>query len=110
MLEKDLQTQIIAIAHLYGWKVHHTRTIQIAGGGWVSPGQDRGFPDLVMAKDGRIVFAELKTARGKLSPFQKDWLNALHGEACEVYVWRPNDLADVHHVLGPTLSNVRRIK
>ena len=53
---------------------------------------DRGLPDLVIAKNGRVLLAELKTDTGRLGPGQQDWLDALgpHGR-----LWRPRDWNDV---------------
>ena len=57
MKEKDLQQQVISIARMYGWKVQHTRAVQMANGRWATPIQgEAGFPDLVLVKsnhDGR---------------------------------------------------------
>ena len=96
------------IALALGWRGYHTHRSQH------SPA---GFPDLTRVKAGRLIFAELKTERGKTSPEQDAWLADL--EAVEllgrdhalgrsvtivtkpvleplvrVYVWRPADLLD----------------
>jgi hypothetical protein len=70
--------------------------------GWRTPvqGDGKGFPDLVLARPPRVIFAELKTAKGKLGPEQENWLAAL--TACpgvEVYVWRPDQLDDIAQIL-----------
>jgi hypothetical protein len=46
----------------------------------------RGFPDLVLARHGRVLLAELKADGGRLGPGQPEWLAALgdHGR-----LWRP---------------------
>src|SRR5207248_6295751 len=78
-----------------------------------------GFPDIVAvhAAMGRIVFAELKSAKGKLTDQQEQWLDALnnctrswgpaseaYGNA-EVYLWRPADVDTILEVfLGHRLS------
>jgi len=59
-------------------------------------------PDLVMVKGKRLVFAECKAARGKVSQTQQDWLEALRQVPCaEVHVWRAgtNTLQDIAEVL-----------
>ena len=54
-----------------------------------------GFPDLVLVKDRRIIFAELKSRDGKPSRDQAKWLQALAATGrVEVYLWRPADLLD----------------
>jgi len=69
-------------ARLCGWLVYHT---------FNSSKSDPGFPDLVLVRDGRIVYAELKTEKGRLTKHQRDWLKALDDAGQEVYVWRPSD-------------------
>ena len=66
-----------------------------------------GFPDLVLVRRGRIIFAELKRRGGQLTGAQGRWLNEL--DHCEdnamyhasfipaarpvvtVHTWRPSD-------------------
>ena len=93
--EKQLQANVIQCAKLYGWLVFHA---------YDSRRSEPGFPDLVLAHPcGRLLFAELKTERGKLSAAQEAWLETLvmvtrvtwrYGApdgAVGVYVWRPRD-------------------
>jgi len=59
-----------------------------------------GFPDLVLAHRARgLIFAELKTAKGKTSIAQEHWLTILNPHA-ECYIWRPDDLKDIEHRLA----------
>jgi hypothetical protein len=44
----------------------------------------------VLVRD-RVVFAELKAARGVVSAAQSEWAQALTGAGVEVYLWRPDD-------------------
>lgn len=77
--EADLQRSIIELVHASGWLVHHTRPARTRKG-WRTPIQgDAGFCDLVLAKNGCIVFAELKSTRGRTSPEQQSWIRALDG-------------------------------
>lgn len=50
-----------------------------------------GFPDLVIAGPGGILFRELKTATGHITPEQDRWL-ALLAVSGDAGVWRPADL------------------
>lgn len=89
MRESDFQARVIDLAHLRGWRVHHTRPARTARGNWITPlAGDRGAPDLLLARNGAVLLAELKTAAGRLGPGQADWLDALgdHGR-----LWRPGD-------------------
>lgn len=81
--EAEFQRAVIELATHAGWLVYHP---------YDSRRSTPGFPDLTLVKpsDGRVIFAELKTARGKLRPEQVVWLEAL--SACagvEVALWRP---------------------
>jgi hypothetical protein len=59
-----------------------------------------GFPDLVLAhKIKGLIFAELKTAKGKTSIAQEHWLTILHPHA-ECYIWRPEDLVAIEQRLA----------
>jgi len=91
--EAAFQAQVVELARLFGWKLHHTRPAMVAGR-WMTPlTGDAGFPDLVLAhQDHGVVFAELKADRGRLSPGQRDWRTELELAGAEVYVWRPQDL------------------
>lgn len=81
--EAAFQSAILALAQLAGWRVYHTHD---------SRHSPAGFPDLVMVRGRRLVFAELKSGRGKVSAAQQQWLQALAGvPGAEVRVWRPAD-------------------
>lgn len=94
MTEAAFQQQVIHLAMLYGWQVNHQRPCQTRSGRWLTATQGHtGFPDLVLAHPTRgLVFAELKTARGRLSPHQTAWLSVLTRAGVEAYVWRPDQL------------------
>jgi hypothetical protein len=89
--ERDWQQTVIEAAQALGFKVAHFRPAKTARG-WRTPVQadGAGFPDLVMVRGERIIFAELKSDTGKISVDQEAWLEAL-GQAGEAYVWRPRD-------------------
>jgi hypothetical protein len=90
--EAELQQRVMDTARLYGWLCVHHRPAHTSRG-WRTPVQgDRGVPDLILARQGRVLLAELKTDRGQLGPGQGEWLEALgpHGR-----LWRPRDWDDV---------------
>ena len=94
--ERQFQDKVIAMAIMYGWKVQHSRPAMLPGGGWATHIQGHvGFPDLVLAnRDRGVIYAELKSERGKLSPSQADWLETLTAASAvssETFLWRPND-------------------
>lgn len=95
--EADFQRQVIELALWMGWKVHHTRPAQYQSGRWATPIQGQpGFPDLVLARGGVVIFAELKSAKGRLSEDQRSWVNTLPN----AYVWRPSDIEEIKEILS----------
>ena len=112
--EKDFQDNVIQLAQMLHWRIAHFRPAMTKHG-WRTPMiGDPGFPDLVLAKAGRVVFAELKSEKGKLTEDQTDWLSALSGVdwdsayakyqggvgTTSVFLWRPSDLEQIQEVLG----------
>jgi len=85
MSEKELQRAVLALAAVYGYRAYHTHD---------SRRSHKGFPDLTLVGRGRVIFAELKSQGGKVSPDQADWLADLQrvGGTVRAYVWRPSDL------------------
>ena len=82
--------QVKQLAVMNGWKVFHPSVHQVGNGSWRSDG--RGFPDLVLAHPVRgLIFAELKTMAGRLTPDQVAWSASIKPHV-ECYVWRPNQL------------------
>jgi hypothetical protein len=105
LTEEAWQHQVIDLAKLFKWHVHHARPARTEQG-WRTPIQgDKGFPDLVLARNGRVIFAELKTdsPRSRLRPEQEAWARALTPTAGEPthehHVWRPADRRHVEEAL-----------
>src|SRR5437763_860370 len=69
--EAAFTRQVIALARLRGWRAAHFRPGRTARG-WRTPvqGEGVGFLDLVLVR-GRVVWAELKSARGRLTGFSR---------------------------------------
>jgi len=90
--ETDLREQIRTLCKLYGWIMYFT---------WQSIHSPRGFPDLVLAnpEQKRVIFAELKTEKGKVTANQEEWLNTLKACGQTVYVWRPADIEAIAEIL-----------
>jgi len=98
--EAAFQQQVIDLAGLRGWLVAHFRVAQNSKGRWRTPvaGDGAGFPDLVLVRD-RVIFAELKSERGRTTLQQREWLQALEAAGVEVFVWRPRDWNEVERTL-----------
>lgn len=67
--------------------------------GPLGPRNESGFPDLVLVRRPRVIFAELKAERGRLLDAQRDWLAALRDCSVESYLWRPSDWPEIERVL-----------
>jgi hypothetical protein len=95
--EAQLQQAIIELARALGWLVYHT---------FDSRHSAEGFPDLVLVRQGELIFAELKSAVGKVKPEQQLWLDVLDtvsGRAdpqVKVYIWRPADWPEIERALA----------
>jgi len=89
MSEQELLDSVVELAHLFGWRVAHFRPARTAHG-WRTPvaADGAGWPDLTLVRGDRLIFAELKSRRGRLSDEQQAWLDVL-GAVGEVHVWRP---------------------
>lgn len=87
MSEDELLTAIVEAAQYRGWLVHHIRRSDKA----VQQGNP-GFPDLVLARNGTVVFFELKSMNGRATGHQEEWLRELGPEA---YVVTPDMLDTV---------------
>jgi len=94
--ENDLLKTVIDMARLFGLTVAHFRAAQAKSGNWVTPvqGDGKGYPDLTIVGPGGVLWRELKSARGALSPEQVVWLKTLNRAAGEgsAAVWKPEDL------------------
>ena len=96
--EKTFQAAVVELARWHGWLIYATHD---------SRRSPAGFPDLVAvhARTGELLFAELKSARGRVSPEQQEWFAALDAAARErpgvhVKIWRPSLWADVEATLA----------
>lgn len=89
MSEDDLEDNVMRAAELLGWTAVHHRPARTKDGEWRTAikGQ-KGFPDLCLARDGQVLLRELKREKGKTSPGQVIWLEALGDFGG---IWRPSD-------------------
>jgi hypothetical protein len=92
MTEKQLQRAVTDALTLFGWTWHHA---------WTSVHSPAGYPDLTAVRGTRLVYCELKSATGTVTPAQQGWLHALGGvtQRPDVYLWRPEDLDEALEVL-----------
>jgi hypothetical protein len=104
--ERMFQDQVMQLAATCGWDCHHIRPAKY-GTTWKTDGL-AGMPDLILiGKRGQgIIWAELKTRTGKLSPIQEARIKQLLENGQEVHVWRPADLERIATRLSTRLRQV----
>jgi hypothetical protein len=88
--ERQFMAQVTRLANLLGWKTYHTHD---------SRRSEAGSPDLVLVRRPRLIFAELKSERGKATDEQRAWLGELRECGQSVYLWRPSDWREIERVL-----------
>jgi len=89
--EKEFSQTVVEYAQACHWLVFRT---------WNSLHSPAGEPDLRMVRPPRVIFAELKREKGKVTKKQQEALELL--EQCpgvETYVWRPSDWDKIEEVL-----------
>jgi hypothetical protein len=90
--EKAFQAEVIRLAKRNGWRCFHPYDSRRSKSGW---------PDLAMVhRSYGFVLAELKTADGRLSDAQEEWLADLREAGVRVYLWRPQDFEEIGSVLS----------
>jgi hypothetical protein len=81
--EQELLDATIDLATMQRWAVHHDRPARRSGARWATAiSGHAGFPDLVLARNGVVLFRELKGYQasgrmGRLSSEQRDWAGQL---------------------------------
>lgn len=103
--EREFQREVIKMAESLGWYVNHALPGKGRNKHLTLFIGKRGFPDLVLCRPPRLIFAELKSETGKLSTDQQEWLEALRACGAEVYVWRPSDLERITAILSDGIDD-----
>lgn len=80
MNESHWQQRITDLCDLLDLKWHHETD---------SRRSKSGFPDLVIAGPGGVMFVELKTDKGRVSKDQEEWIARLRAGGAEAHIWRP---------------------
>jgi hypothetical protein len=109
MTEAEFTDAVLKWAKVYGWRRFHVRgdTRRLIQG-------DVGFPDLVLVRPPRLIFAELKVGKNKVAPEQQAWLDALAensedvygmpSSAVKSYVWYPQMFPAILEILAEGLQ------
>ncbi len=95
LTEKQFEGQVKHLARLFGWKYYHT---------WRSIHSPAGFPDVVMVRPPRLIFAELKSEKGELTNEQEEWATELqaiadHSLGVMYFIWKPTDWERILEIL-----------
>ncbi|HET7128954.1 MAG TPA: VRR-NUC domain-containing protein [Gaiellaceae bacterium] len=79
MSEEQLLQAITEAATYAGWRWVHFRPARTEKG-WRTPTQGHsGFPDLCLARNGKVLFLELKRLGKYATPEQEEWIRAING-------------------------------
>ena len=90
--EAEFQRAVVKVARLYGWLVDHTPPMRNAGGDIYTGGLTGKTDLLLLSQKGKgIIFAELKTQKGKMSAAQCSFQDVVNMNGGEHYIWRPGD-------------------
>ena len=91
MTEKQLSQAIVSAARECGWLVNRP---------WLSIHSPKGFPDLFLVRDRKAFALELKSAKGKPSPQQLEWIEALKQvPGVDARIVYPSNLEAVYQAL-----------
>lgn len=94
MTEAELKRAVVDLARANGWLVHETPQIKprrpVKGG-------DNGYPDLTLARNGVVLWLELKQETGRTFVEQARWGANLPADRW--YVIRPGDLQRLTEIL-----------
>jgi hypothetical protein len=90
--EAEFTDAVIDLAHFRGWLCTHFRPAWTGKGFRTALQGDAGFPDLVLARRGVVIHAELKTEKGRVTRAQAAWATALGGS---YRLWRPSDMDEI---------------
>ena len=104
LAEKEFRQQVVDLARACMWLVYFT---------WRSIHSPAGFPDLVLVRDVRCLFRELKTEKGRTTDPQDEWLAALAAAGQDAKVWRPSDWPEIEATLtrrGPMTDSDRLLR
>lgn len=94
MSEAELKRLVVNMAKAAGWLIHETPQIKPRR---PVKGQSNGYPDLTLARNGRVIWIELKQELGKTFVEQATWGANLPPDAWRVV--RPSDIEDVREQL-----------
>lgn len=114
LTERRFQQQVVQYAELMGWHVRHdSATNQRAtcrrcraplacatcGTPVTIVRNAPGLLDLLLVRRPRVIWAELKSERGKMTDDQLVTFRDLRASGQDVYLWRPSDWPTIERIL-----------
>ena len=92
LTERDFSTAVEDLLSTFGWRWTHFRPARTEHSWVTALSGHKGFLDYIAVRLSRLLIFELKSERGKLTPDQTEWLDALEATGkVEVYIWKPGD-------------------
>lgn len=92
---REFTPAVVRLAAAAGWLVDHPRpALRPSGRMSTAIMGHKGRPDLLMVRE-RLLLVELKSAKGRLTREQSEWLRRCEAAGVEAYVWRPSDWATI---------------
>jgi hypothetical protein len=89
--ERHLQAALEEELRAAGWRFYHA---------WNSQHSAPGFPDVIALREPRIIAAEIKGPKTRVTAAQREWLAAFEAAGVPSFLWRlPGDWAEVGRVL-----------
>lgn len=95
--------QVTDYASMRGWRWMHIQPGLTDRGRYRTPVSGPlgpGWPDLILIRGSKIIAAELKSEKGKLTALQARVLNDLEEALIEVHVWKPSQWEEIERVLA----------
>jgi transcriptional regulator with XRE-family HTH domain len=87
LTEAEFQGRVMDYAQRCGWMRVHYRPAQQRGKWVTAITGDVGAPDLILARNGRVLLVELKKEDGRFRPGQQEWLTAAGDNG---RLWKPS--------------------
>jgi hypothetical protein len=90
--ERDIQRKLVFRLRAWGAEVVKLTTLGIYG--------KTGYPDLLVLRNGRAIFVEVKTPTGKLTPRQDATLSRLEAQGFDTFVVRDAEDSTLDRIFG----------
>lgn len=102
LTEAEFQRLVIQLAQTLGYLVAHFRPGRSRRNQWSTAvqGDGKGYPDLTLVDRGKVLFVELKSNTGEVTPEQEKWIDRINKNGGTGLVWRPSQWEEIVAVLN----------